>query len=48
MVTGWESQAHQDRWSVEQLFAASRVLGMTEVASKMVFTEYHADELSIR
>ena len=44
----WESKAHQDRWSAEQLFPAFQALGMTDVTSNMEFTEYDADELYIR
>jgi hypothetical protein len=43
VVTVGKSQAHQDGWSAEQLFAAFRALGMTEGASNMVFTEYDGD-----
>jgi heme-degrading monooxygenase HmoA len=48
VVTVWESKAHQDRWSAEQLFPAFQALGMTDVTSNMEFTEYDADELYIR
>jgi len=48
VVTVWESKAHQDRWTAEQLFPAFQSLGMTEVTSNMQFTEYDADELYIR
>jgi heme-degrading monooxygenase HmoA len=48
VVTVWESKAHQDRWSAEQLFPAFQSLGMTDVTSNMEFTEYDADELYIR
>ena len=48
VVTVWQSKAHQDRWSAEQLFPAFQSLGMTDVASHMEFTEYDADELYIR
>ena len=48
VVTVWQSKAHQDRWAAEQLFPAFQSLGMTDVASKMDFTEYDADELYIR
>ena len=48
VVTVWQSKAHQDRWSAEQLFPAFQSLGMTNVASNMEFTEYDADELYIR
>jgi len=48
VVTVWDSKAHQDRWTAEQLFPAFQSLGMTEVTSNMQFTEYDADELYIR
>ena len=48
VVTVWESKAHQDRWSAEQLFPAFQSLGMTDVTSNMEFTEYDADEFYIR
>jgi heme-degrading monooxygenase HmoA len=48
MVTVWQSKAHQDRWSAEQLFPAFQSLGLTDVTSNMEFTEYDADELYIR
>jgi heme-degrading monooxygenase HmoA len=48
VVTMWESKAHQDRWSAEQLFPAFQALGLTDVTSNMEFTEYDADELYIR
>ena len=48
VVTVWESKAHQDRWTAEQLFPAFQSLGMTEVTSNMQFTKYDADELYIR
>ena len=48
VVTVWQSKAHQDRWSAEQLFPAFQSLGMTDVTSNMEFTEYDADELYIR
>ncbi len=48
VLTVWESKAHQDRWSAEQLFPAFQALGMSDVASNMEFTEYDADELYIR
>jgi heme-degrading monooxygenase HmoA len=48
VVTVWESKAHQDRWSAEQLFPAFQALGLTDVTSNMEFTEYDADELYIR
>ena len=48
VVTVWQSKAHMDRWSAEQLFPAFQSLGMTDVASNMEFTEYDADELYIR
>ena len=48
VVTVWQSKAHMDRWSAEQLFPAFQSLGMTDVASNMEFTEYNADELYIR
>jgi heme-degrading monooxygenase HmoA len=48
VVTVWQSKAHQDRWSAEQLFPAFQALGLTDVTSNMEFTEYDADELYIR
>jgi hypothetical protein len=48
VVTVWQSKAHMDRWTAEQLFPAFQSLGMTDVASNMEFTEYDADELYIR
>jgi heme-degrading monooxygenase HmoA len=48
VVTVWESKAHQERWSAEQLFPAFQALGLTNVASNMQFTEYDTDELYIR
>ncbi|MGD0066481.1 MAG: hypothetical protein ABSB76_23930 [Streptosporangiaceae bacterium] len=48
VVTVWQSKAHQDRWSAEQLFPAFQSLGLTDVTSNMEFTEYDADELYIR
>lgn len=48
VVTVWQSKAHQDRWSAEQLFPAFQSLGMTDVTSNMEFTEYDADEFYIR
>ena len=48
VVTVWESKAHQDRWSAEQLFPAFQALGMTDVTSNTQFTEYDADEFYIR
>jgi heme-degrading monooxygenase HmoA len=48
VVTVWESKAHQDRWSAEQLFPAFQALGMTDVVPNMDVTEYDADELYIR
>jgi heme-degrading monooxygenase HmoA len=48
VLTVWESKAHQDRWSAEQLFPAFQALGMSDVPSNMEFTEYDADELYIR
>jgi hypothetical protein len=48
VVTVWQSKAHMDRWSAEQLFPAFQSLGMTDVASNMESTEYDADELYIR
>jgi heme-degrading monooxygenase HmoA len=48
VVTVWESKAHQDRWSAEQLFPAFQALGMTDVTSNTEFTEYDADEFYIR
>jgi heme-degrading monooxygenase HmoA len=48
VVTVWQSKAHQDRWTAEQLFPAFQALGMTDVASNSGFTEYDADELYIR
>jgi heme-degrading monooxygenase HmoA len=48
VVTVWQSKAHQDRWSAEQLFPAFQALGMTDVTSNMEVTEYDADELYIR
>src|ERR1022692_3710660 len=48
VVTVWQSKAHMDRWSAEQLFPAFQSLGMTDVASNMGFTEYDADGLYIR
>jgi heme-degrading monooxygenase HmoA len=48
VVTVWQSKAHQERWSAEQLFPAFQSLGMTDVTSNMEFTEYDADELYIR
>ena len=47
-MTVWESKAHQNRWSAEQLFLAFQSLGMTDVTSNMESTEYDADELYIR
>jgi len=47
-VTVWESKAHMDRWSAEQLFPAFQALGMTDVATNSQFTEYDADEFYIR
>jgi predicted ATPase len=47
-VAAWQSKAHMDRWTAEQLFPAFQSLGMTDVASNMEFTEYDADELYIR
>jgi heme-degrading monooxygenase HmoA len=48
VVTVWQTKAHQDRWSAEQLFPAFQSLGLTDVTSNMEFTEYDADELYIR
>ena len=48
VVTVWESKAHMDRWSAEQLFPAFQALGMTDVAANSQFTEYDADEFYIR
>ena len=48
VVTVWQSKAHMDRWTAEQLFPAFQSLGMTDVASTMESTEYDADELYIR
>ncbi len=48
VVTVWQSKAHMDRWSAEQLFPAFQSLGLTDVASSMEFTQYDADELYIR
>ena len=48
VVTVWESKAHQDRWTAEQLFPAFQSLGMTDVASNMEVAEYDADEFYIR
>ena len=48
VVTVWESKAHMDRWSAEQLFPAFQALGMTDVAANSQFTEYVADEFYIR
>ncbi len=47
-MTVWQSKAHMDRWSAEQLFPAFQSLGMTDVASNMEYTEYDADEFYIR
>jgi heme-degrading monooxygenase HmoA len=48
VVTVWQSKAHMDRWTAEQLIPAFQSLGMTDVTSNMEFTEYDADELYIR
>jgi heme-degrading monooxygenase HmoA len=48
VVTVWQSKAHQDRWTAEQLFPAFQALGMTDVVPNSKFTEYDADELYIR
>jgi hypothetical protein len=37
-----------DRWSAEQLFPAFQALGMADLAPRMQFTEYDADEFYIR
>ena len=48
VVTMWQSKAHMDRWTAEQLFPAFQSLGMTDVVSNSAFTEYDTDELYIR
>jgi hypothetical protein len=48
VVTVWQSKAHMDLWTAEQLFPAFQSLGMTDVASNMESTEYDAGELYIR
>jgi hypothetical protein len=48
VVTVWESKAHQERWTAEQLFPAFQALGMSDVVSDTEFTEYSADELYVR
>jgi heme-degrading monooxygenase HmoA len=48
VVTVWQSRAHMERWSVEQLFPAFQALGMADVATNSEFTEYETGELYIR
>ncbi len=48
VLTVWQSKAHMDRWTAEQLFPAFQSLGMSDVASSMEFIEYDADELYFR
>ena len=48
VVTVWQSKAHQDRWTAEQLFPAFQSLGLAEAVANMEITEYDADELYIR
>jgi heme-degrading monooxygenase HmoA len=48
VVTVWESKAQMDRWSAEQLFPAFQALGMADLAPRMRFTEYDADEFYVR
>jgi hypothetical protein len=48
VVTVWESKAQMDRWSAEQLFPAFQALGMADLAPRMQFTEYDADEFYVR
>ena len=49
VVTVWQSKAHQDRWSAEQLFPAFQEFGMAEdVLANSEFTEYETGELYVR
>ena len=48
VVTVWESKAHQERWTAEQLVPAFQQLGLTGIPENGEFTEYDADEFYIR
>jgi heme-degrading monooxygenase HmoA len=48
VVTVWQSRAHQERWTAEQLFPAFGELGMTGVPADSEFTEYETGELYVR
>jgi heme-degrading monooxygenase HmoA len=49
VVTVWQSRAHQERWTAEQLFPAFQEFGMAEdVLASSEFTEYETGELYIR
>jgi heme-degrading monooxygenase HmoA len=48
VVTVWESEAHKDRWTAEQLFPVFQALGLADVPANTEFTDYNADEFYIR
>jgi heme-degrading monooxygenase HmoA len=48
VVTVWQSRAHQERWTAEQLFPVFQELGMTDVPVNSEFTEYETGELYVR
>jgi hypothetical protein len=48
VVTVWESEAHKDRWTAEQLFPVFQALGLADVPSNTENTGYNADEFYIR
>ena len=48
VVTVWESKAHQERWTAEQLFPAFQQLGLSGIPENSEFTEYETGEFYIR
>jgi len=48
VVSVWESKAHLERWTAEQLFPAFAELGLSGVPAGSEFTEYDAEEFYIR
>jgi heme-degrading monooxygenase HmoA len=48
VVTVWQSKAHQERWTAEQLFPAFQQLGLSGIPENSEFTEYETGEFYIR
>ena len=48
VVSVWESKAHLERWTAEQLFPAFAELGLSGIPAGSEFTEYDAEEFYLR